>query len=84
MDNTVYKKLTEKERAQLAAFADSETFRTVVKALDIYQKVKAVNTIASSPDHETTVLNRGEIQGARFLADLALHSKKSLSKRKSS
>lgn len=74
MENQVYKKLTEKEQAQIAAFYESETMKTVVKSLDLYQKMKAIATIANSPNHENTILNRGQIQGANFLHDLSKHA----------
>jgi FixJ family two-component response regulator len=83
MEKTVYAKLTEKERAVMARIADGEDFKTIIKVLDLYQKIKAVNTIASSPDHETTVLNRGMIQGATFFPGFSGYCKKKLKERKS-
>lgn len=84
MEKSIYKKLTEKDVAILASFADHQDFKTFIKVLDLYQKIKAVNTIASSPNHETTVLNRGQIQGANFFPEFAQFCKEQLQKRKSS
>lgn len=83
MESSVYKKLTEKERAVMASIADSEDFKTIVKVLDLYQKIKAVSTIANSPNHENTVLNRGQIQGASFFPDFSDYCRTQLKKRKS-
>jgi hypothetical protein len=76
MDKDVYKALNEKEQIYFAELYDSPNFKTIIKAVDLYQKQKAMATIANSPDHESTVLNRGMNLGARFIADLAKHSHK--------
>ncbi len=82
MEETVYKALSAKERASLVSLYESETMKAVKKALEIFQTEKAHHVLTTSPDHENTILNRGQVIGARFVFDLAkLAAKKENKKR---
>lgn len=71
MEETVYKALTGKEKEILAQLFESESMKAIKHALELYQTEKAAWVLAESPDHNYTILNRGQVQGARFIFDLA-------------
>lgn len=84
MERDVYKRLSKKDQAALVSLYETEEFKTLKKSLEIYQSEIAHFTLANSPDHEVTLLNRGKVLGARFIFDLAkLAAKKENEKRNS-
>ena len=66
----VYNKLDSKEREQLAILKGSPVYKTLIKAIDIYQKDKAIMTISTAPNWENVVQNKGEIMGSSFPINL--------------
>lgn len=76
MNEDVYKTLTEKDKALLSALYESETMKAIKNSLATYQLKKAEWVILQAPDHLYTVLNRGNVEGARFIVDLALYANK--------
>lgn len=77
MDNQIYNKLTEDQRELLGTLFDTQSMRAIMVAGNLYQQDKAEHIALMAPDFDNVILNRGNIQGARFIYDLCklAHSK---------
>ena len=66
----VYNKLSNEEKEALAILKGSPIMKTLIKAIDIYQKDKAILTISTAPNWDNVVQNKGEIMGSSFIVNL--------------
>lgn len=82
MEKTILKGLTEKEKALLAELSESASMDAMLKALALYQLEKAKWVVMSSPDHNYTLVNRGQVEGSRFIVDLCKTARDSEKKQK--
>lgn len=65
--SSTLKKLSAAEKQQLALIKGSDIYKLFIKAVDIYQKDKAVLTMSTTTSWDNVVRNQGEITGAGFL-----------------
>lgn len=70
MEEQVYRKLDERDQELIAGLFETEAFRSIMKAGDIFQQDKSEHIALLAPDMNNVVLNRGNIYGARFIVDL--------------
>lgn len=70
MEEQVYKRLSSREKELLASLYETESIKAILKAGVNYQEDKAMHIALTAPDMENIMLNRGMIQGARFIYDL--------------
>lgn len=82
MEEEIYKALKNEEKEILAALYESKSMKALKRALELYQLKKAEWVIEVSKDHEYTVLNRGNVQGARFIFDLCQTAYKNENKKR--
>lgn len=82
MEQEVYLALDSKERELLGTLFETESAKAILSALDKYQLAKATHIAVMAPDFDNVILNRGNIQGARFIYDLMKHAHKVISKEK--
>lgn len=74
MEKQVYDKLTSEDKELLATIYDSKLIKTIARAGDIYQQDKAAHISLLAPDFNNVLLNRGNIQGARFIYDICKYA----------
>lgn len=82
MEQEIYAALSEKERELLGTLFETESKRAILVALDKYQQSKAAHIALMAPDFDNVILNRGNIQGARFIYDLMEFAHKKINKEK--
>lgn len=70
MEEQVYNKLSKTDQELLASLFETQSAKTILRAGVQYQEDKALHIAMTAPDMENVMLNRGMIQGARFLYDL--------------
>jgi hypothetical protein len=77
MESSVYKQLTSTDKELLATLWGTQTIKSVGNAIDKYQQLKAAHIAMNAPDFANVLVNRGNIEGARFIYDLCklAHSK---------
>jgi len=68
--SAVYRKLSSKDKEALALLGGTPIMDVIIRAIDLYQKDKAVFSMAMAPDFNNVLINRGEVQGARWIVDL--------------
>jgi hypothetical protein len=71
MEQQVWNKLTSRDQDLLAALWETEVIKSIAHAGDLYQQDKALHISMVADSMENVLLNRGNIQGARFIFDLA-------------
>lgn len=82
MEDQVYKKLTASERELLGTLFETQSAKAVARAGFLYQEDKALHIAMTAPDMENVLLNRGMIQGARFMYDLMKYCSQRMKKEK--
>lgn len=82
MEEQVYKKLSKRDRELLGTLFETESAKAILRAGVQYQEDKALHIAMTAPDMENVMLNRGMIQGARFLYDLMKHAHSKINKEK--
>ena len=82
METEVYAVLSTKERELLGTLFETESAKALATALDKYQLAKATHIATMAPDFENVLLNRGNIQGARFAYDLMKFAHSKMTKEK--
>ena len=82
MEQEIYAALSEKERELLGTLFETESARAILVALDKYQQSKATHIALMAPDFDNVILNRGNIQGARFTYDLMKFAHSKINKEK--
>jgi len=68
--STVYRQLTSKEKETLAMLDGTPVMEVLIKAIQLYQQDKAKISMALAMDFNSILVNRGEIQGSRWIIDL--------------
>jgi len=82
MEDEVFRALSTKERELLGTLFETESAKAILVALDKYQMAKATHIALMAPDYDNVILNRGNIQGARFIYDLMKHAHSKINKEK--
>ena len=82
MEDEVFRALSTKERELLGTLFETESAKAILVALDKYQQGKASHIALMAPDFDNVILNRGNIQGARFIYDLMKFAHSKISKEK--
>lgn len=82
MEEQVFKKLSKKDRELLGTLYETESAKAILRAGVQYQEDKALHIAMTAPDMENVLLNRGMIQGARFMYDLMKIAHRKINKEK--
>lgn len=82
MEQDVYAALSTRERELLGTLFETESAKALASALDKYQLAKATHIATMAPDFDNVILNRGNIQGARFAYDLMKFAHSKINKEK--
>ena len=82
MEQDVYAALSTRERELLGTLFETESAKALASALDKYQLAKATHIATMAPDFDNFILNRGNIQGARFAYDLMKFAHSKINKEK--
>lgn len=80
MEQQVFQQLTKNEQALLASVKEMEVYKVILKAGAFYQQEKAAHVALVADSYDNVILNRGNIYGARFIADLVKYAAKSQKK----
>lgn len=82
MEQEVYAALDTRQRELLGTLFETESAKALAVALDKYQLAKATHIATMAPDFDNVLINRGNIQGARFAYDLMKFAHQRLTKEK--
>lgn len=72
--SSTFRKLSSSEQQQLALIKGTPIYDLFIKAVDLYQKDKAILTMATTNGWDNVVRNQGEITGSAFLVYLIDHA----------
>lgn len=82
MESEVYGLLSEKDRELLGTLFETESAKAMLHAGDLYQQRKALHISMIADSFDNVLLNRGNIQGARFMYDLMKFAHSKINKEK--